>query len=177
VDYWENKDRDEEGAALPDKGPTFISLRQIDKDGNPAPAGGPFGAAEDCYLPGNAVADYRIDHAAKLVPAGWDIVFNLHYTPNGAALTDHVMVGFTVADEAPERRYVSLSTTANPDPKVFAIPPNTANWQSPPADATFLTDAELVYMMPHMHFRGKDMTYTLEFPDGRKQIVLDVPPL
>jgi hypothetical protein len=26
-----------------------------------------------------------------------------------------------------------------------------------------------------MHFRGKDMTYTLEYPDGRKQIVLSVP--
>jgi hypothetical protein len=30
-------------------------------------------------------------------------------------------------------------------------------------------------MMPHMHFRGKDMTYTLEYPDGRKEIVLSVP--
>ena len=55
------------------------------------------------------------------------------------------------------------------------IPPNDANWHSPPAEVTFLTDAELVYMMPHMHFRGKDMTYTLEYPDGRKQVVLSVP--
>ena len=29
--------------------------------------------------------------------------------------------------------------------------------------------------MPHMHARGKDMTYTLEFPDGTKQVVLSVP--
>jgi len=26
--------------------------------------------------------------------------------------------------------------------------------------------------MPHMHARGKDMTYSLEFPDGRKQVIL-----
>jgi hypothetical protein len=30
-------------------------------------------------------------------------------------------------------------------------------------------------MMPHMHVRGKDQTWTLEYPDGRKQVVLNVP--
>jgi len=176
VSYWQDKDRDVEGSALPEKGATFGNgTRQVDQDGNRAPPGAPNGAAEDCYLPGNVAADYRINNAAKLVPAGYDMVFNLHYTPNGTAVTDHVKVGFTVMDKVPERRYVSLSTTANPDPKAFAIPPNVSNWQSPPASAEFLTDAELVYMMPHMHFRGKDMTYILEFPDGRKQTVLSVP--
>jgi hypothetical protein len=176
VEYWEMKSRDQEGSALPDKGPTFLSFgHQVDKDGNPAPPGAPGGAAEDCYLPGNTAADYREVHAAKLVPAGWDIVLNLHYTPNGTAVTDHVKIGVTVQDQPPERRYVSLSATANPDPKVFAIPPNAPDWQSPPAEATFLTDAEIVYMMPHMHYRGKDMTYTLVFPDGQKQVILNVP--
>ena len=54
---------------------------------------------------------------------------------------------------------------------------NTAptHWQSQPAETTFATDVELVYMMPHMHVRGKDMTYTLIYPDGKKEIVLSVP--
>lgn len=163
---WIDKPRGEDGSALPDQGPTFA----------PATAGG--GArsmAEDCYLPGNPVADYRSFNAAKLVKAGSDITLNLHYTPNGTAVTDHVQIGFTVAKEAPEHRYVSLSTTAPPDPKHFAIPPNDPNWQSPPAEVTFNQDVELVYMMPHMHVRGKDMTYTLIFPDGRKEVVLSVP--
>jgi hypothetical protein len=30
-------------------------------------------------------------------------------------------------------------------------------------------------MMPHMHLRGKDMTYHLIYPDGRDEIVLNVP--
>jgi len=34
---------------------------------------------------------------------------------------------------------------------------------------------ELVYMMPHMHVRGKDMTYTLEYADGKKEVILNVP--
>src|SRR5207249_8579674 len=57
----------------------------------------------------------------------------------------------------------------------FAIPPNDANYQSPPMDLEFLADAELVEMMPHMHLRGKDMTYHLIYPDGRDEIVLNVP--
>ena len=100
---------------------------------------------------------------------------NLHYTPNGMAVTDHVKIGLTVAKEAPTRRYVSLFVTAPQDPKLFAIPAGDGNWPSPPGEAVFLQDAELVFMFPHMHYRGKDMTYTLEYPDGRKEVVLSVP--
>jgi hypothetical protein len=175
VAYWETKDRDEDGSARADKGSTFPITKLADKDGNPAPKGTPVGGGGDCYLPGNAAADYRISNAAQLIPAGSDIAFGLHYTPIGKAVTDHVKVGFTVIDHAPEWRYVSLGASSDMDPKVFAIPPNDSNWQSPPGEAVFLTDAELVYMMPHMHYRGKDMTYTLEFPDGHKEVVLNVP--
>lgn len=178
---WATLARDEEGAAMPEKGPTFVGRGQ--GIGNPDPAaaaifdesGSPGGSAQDCYLPGNAAADYRPLSAAKLIPAGYDVVFNVHYTPNGTALTDHVKVGFTVAKEPPPRRYVSLLISAPTDGKTFAIPPNTPDWPSPPAHATFLQDVELVYMMPHMHVRGKDTTWTLEYPDGRKQVILDVP--
>ena len=183
VGYWQDKERDQDGAALPDRGPTFLGggTPRATAGANPTPVPGPGGRAlppgggtEDCYLPGNLAADYRPLKAAKLIPAGYDIFFSLHYTPNGKAVTDHVKVGFTVLDQAPQRRYVSLSTSAPTDAKRFAIPPNDPNWQSPMAEATFLQDAELVFMMPHMHFRGKDMTYTLEYPDGRKQVVLSV---
>jgi hypothetical protein len=163
---WLDKPRDEEGAALPDSGsPTF----------GPASSNPGRSMAEDCYLPGNPAADYRGFHAAKLVPAGSDLTLNLHYTPNGKETTDHVRVGITVAKQPPARRYVSLSSSAPMSPKLFAIPPNDPNWLSPPANVVFLQDVELVYMMPHMHVRGKDMTYTLEYPDGRKEIVLNVP--
>ena len=163
---WLDKPRDEKGNAIPGKVPTF---------GPATPGGGFRSMAEDCYLPGNPVADYRDFNAAKLVKAGTDITLNLHYTPNGTAVTDHVQIGFTIAQAPPLKQYVSLSATAPTDPKVFAIPPQDPNWKSPPAEVTFKEDCELVYMMPHMHVRGKDMTYTLIYPDGRKEIVLSVP--
>jgi hypothetical protein len=164
--YWDEKPRDGEGSAIPGNTPTF---------GPGTPNHRFRSMAEDCYLPGNPLADYREFHAAKLIPAGSDITLNLHYTPNGVAVTDRVLIGFTVAKEPPARRYVSLSSSAPSDPKIFAIPPYDPNWQSPSAEVTFNEDVELVYMMPHMHLRGKDMTYTLIYPDGRKEIVLSVP--
>jgi len=166
VPVWKDKPRDEDGAALPDNGLTFTGGGGI----RPGQSAG-----EDCYVPGNPAADYRPVRAAKLVPAGSDIALNLHYTPNGKALTDHVKIGFTVAKEPPQRRYLSLQTTSPRDPKRFAIPPNDPNWLSPPAEATFNQDVELVFMQPHMHARGKDMKYTLAYPDGREEVVLSVP--
>jgi hypothetical protein len=147
---WIDRVRDEEGAAIPEKGSTF---------GGQVPPGR--SAGEDCWVPGQVAADYRPFNAAKLVPAGSDITMNLHYTPNGKPVTDHVKIGLTLAKEPPARRYVSLSISAPQDAKQFAIPPGDASWQSPPAEATFLQDVELVFMFPHMHYRGKDM------PTGR----------
>jgi hypothetical protein len=42
-------------------------------------------------------ADPRSLFGAQLVPAGSDIVLNLHYTPNGKAVTDHVRIGIADA--------------------------------------------------------------------------------
>jgi hypothetical protein len=168
VKYFEleslSKARDSDGSANPEKGPTFGNLPLASKS-----------MSEDCYLPGSGAADYQDFHAAKLVPVGSDITMNLHYTPNGKAVTDHVRIGITVAKQPPQRRYVSLTASSAQDPKHFAIPANDANWQSPPAEAIFNQPAELVFLMPHMHFRGKDMTFTLEYPDGRKEVALSVP--
>jgi hypothetical protein len=175
VPVWQDKERDEEGAARPEKGDPFLGGKLAGLPEAEAGAILQAGAPEDCYLPGNAAADYRTINAAKLIPAGSDIVVSLHYTPNGTAVTDHVKIGFTVAKAPPERRYVSFVISAPTDGQHFAIPPNDPNWQSPPAVATFLQDAELVFMMAHMHFRGKDTRWTLEFPDGTKQVVLNIP--
>jgi hypothetical protein len=163
---WVDKTRDDDGSARPEKGLTFTGG---------AGAGPRRKAADDCYLPGNPATDYRPFHAARLVPAGADLTFNLHYTPNGKAVTDHIRIGFTIAKEPPERRYLTFLRNAPSDPKVFAIPPDDPNWASPPSEVTFNQDVELVFMMPHMHARGKDMTYTLIYPDGKKEPVLHVP--
>jgi hypothetical protein len=168
VPYWYDRKRDETGAALE-------SEAGLNGRGIPDSVTDGTNGIEGCYVPGQFTQDYRIFSAGKLVKAGTDIVFQVHYTPNGKETTDRPQLGFTVAKQAPQRVYASLGMSAPSDPKHFAIPPNNGNWESPPAEATFLEDTELVYMFPHMHVRGKDMTYRLVYPDGKTETILNVP--
>jgi len=133
------------------------------------------GTVEECYEPGRQAEDLRPLNAAKLIPAGTDIWVNLHYTPNGTPVSDHIEIGFTLAKEDPQRRFFLLGAGSNADPKVFAIPSNDPNWQSPSSLTIFNQDVELVGLQAHMHLRGKDMTFYLEYPDGRNETVLSVP--
>jgi hypothetical protein len=145
-----------------------------------------------CYIPGNSVDDYRPWNAGKLVPAGSDMVVSLHYTTNGKALVDRTKIGFTVAKTPPPKKFVVqqggedtpvieptaasskavFSSAYNPN---FAIPPNDGNYRAPPMDITFLKDVELVRLRPHAHVRGKSTQYTVTYPDGRDETVLNVP--
>jgi hypothetical protein len=126
-----------------------------------------------CYVPGRSLSDFRPYNAALLVPAGYDVMWNIHYTPNGAPVTDQPEIGLTIANQAPQRRLIETGNTT--DPAKLVIPPNASNYAPEPAEFTFLVDAELHWMSPHMHVRGKDMTYKLVFPDGTERVVLNVP--
>src|SRR4029079_19700674 len=93
------------------------------------------GSNYGCYVPGVQADDYRPYHAGKLIPAGTDISVQVHYTPTGKEVIDRPLIGFTVSESAPEKRWLSYNISgAGP---TFAIPPNEGNYQSPPADAEF----------------------------------------
>ena len=40
---------------------------------------------------------------------------------------------------------------------------------------TFRRDTMLLSLFPHMHLRGKSFRYEAQYPDGTKEILLDVP--
>jgi hypothetical protein len=130
-------------------------------------------ALEATYDPGAEPVDYRPYHAGKLIPAGSDLVIQIHYTTSGTATDDQTRIGFTIAREIPERRFVTVVPTALRDGAHFRIPPRIANWESHTA-VEFQDDVEIAWLMPHMHLRGKDMTYMLVYPDGRTQTLLSV---
>ena len=168
VPNWSESPRDDEGAAIKGNSPSGAN-RPVSGGGG----GGDVGGGFNCYVPGRAADDYRPFGAGKLVPAGSDLSVQVHYTPIGKEVVDRPLIGFTVADKAPAKRWMSYGIVGGgPD---FAIPPNEANYKSPAFDLTFTADVELVEFMPHMHVRGKSMTYHLVYPDGRDQIVLNVP--
>jgi hypothetical protein len=170
VPNWSESERDEEGAAIGGGNPP---ARQSVGGRGGRQAGTDVGGGFNCFVPGRDADDYRKFGAGKLIPAGSDISIQVHYTPNGKEVVDRPLIGFTVADKPPAKRWMSYGIVGGgPD---FAIPPNEANYKSPPFDLTFTADVELVEFMPHMHVRGKSMTYHLVYPDGRDQIVLSVP--
>jgi len=165
---WYDRERDDTGTAV-------AAAAGVNGRGIPQSITAGTNGIEGCYVPGQFTQDYRTHNAAKLIKAGTDVVFQVHYTPNGKDVTDRPRLGFTVAKAPPQRVFVSLGMSAPSDAKHFAIPPNDGNWESPPAEAEFAEDVELVAMFPHMHVRGKDMTYRLIYPDGKTETILDVP--
>lgn len=123
----------------------------------------------DTYVPG-AVPFKARPGQAKMIPAGSDIIFQLHYTANGKPGMDRSRIGLTFAKEPPAERVFSLQV-ANTK---IVIPPGDPNFTAL-ARMRFQTETKLVGMMPHMHLRGKSMEYRAVFPTGEKQILLRVP--
>jgi hypothetical protein len=107
---------------------------------------------------------------AKLVKAGSDIVFQMHYTANGKAGTDRSRIGLVFATEPPKERVFTVTATNGK----FKIPPGDANYK---VDSVFElgTDVTLVGMLPHMHLRGKDFEYRVVYPTGEIETLLRVP--
>jgi peroxiredoxin len=107
---------------------------------------------------------------ARRIPAGSDLVFEVHYTPIGVAKADVSSVGMILAREpaAHEAKMRGI-----PD-RTLRIPPGAANHEVR-SSYTFPNDAHLLTLMPHMHVRGKDFLYTAIYPDGRREVLLSVP--
>jgi hypothetical protein len=107
---------------------------------------------------------------AKRIPAGSTLVFQVHYTTNGKPGSDRSKLGLIFAKEPPARE-IRTGAIANP---LFAIPAGADN-HIVESEAIFSDDVKIWTMHPHMHLRGKDMTYTAIYPDGRQEVVLRVP--
>lgn len=109
---------------------------------------------------------------AKFIPAGSELVFQVHYTPNGAAGDDISKVGMVFADPKQVTHVVQTVSAAS---NGFAIPPGADDYQVDADSFRLDTDVELVSFFPHMHLRGKSFRYQLTRPDGKTEILLDVP--
>jgi hypothetical protein len=107
---------------------------------------------------------------AKLIKAGSQLIFQMHYTPNGKEAKDRSIVGLIFAKVPVEK---VITTKAAFDTR-FVIPPGATNYEVK-ATYEFEQDSHIISLMPHMHLRGKDIVYRAIYPDGRSQILLAVP--
>ena len=131
---------------------------------------GAFMTMEAVYAPGSQPLDFRYTNSAKLVPGERPIRLEVHYQPNGELTTDQTSIGFTLAKAPAPRQFVFMAPEHLVDIR-RPIPAGQSNYETK-GELTFNQDVDLAWFMPHMHLRGKDMTYRLIFPDGHEQTVL-----
>jgi peroxiredoxin len=108
---------------------------------------------------------------AKRIPAGSKIVFQMHYTPNGTEQDDISYLGLKFCDAKDVKQEIESGASAN---FLIAIPPRAKDHQIV-AQYKFPEDRLLFNMTPHMHTRGKSFRYEAVYPDGRQELLLDVP--
>ena len=123
------------------------------------------------YVPGTRV-EAMAEGMAKLIPANSELVFQIHYTPNGTAQTDLSKVGFMIADAKTITHEVQTTSSVQPN---FRIPPRDGNYKVTAMQPEELPNCDLLSMSPHMHVRGKAFRYTAVYPDGNREVLLDVP--
>lgn len=136
------------------------------------------------YLPG---ADFQqfAPGSAKRIRASNALMWEVHYSPDGKPEKDRERIGLWLAPKEKVQKEVhvirngagqhiieneEVGNTQNLPP----IPPGAADWKIT-AIQPFTQDVTLNTMQPHMHLRGKDMTYIAKYPDGHEEILLSVP--
>jgi mono/diheme cytochrome c family protein len=120
------------------------------------------------YAPGSS-PDRWPQGMAKFIPAGSDLIFQMHYTTHGHATTDQTSIGLVFAKTPPPQRVITLQLTNDH----FVIPPGADDFRVE-SRGTLPNDATLLSFLPHMHLRGKTFEYNILRPDERPETLLRV---
>jgi peroxiredoxin len=108
---------------------------------------------------------------AKLLPAGWKLVFVVHYVPIGKPASDQTRLGLKFTDAADVEHEVATRLVND---EHLTIPPFAADHRVE-HQCTLGEDVLLLSLFPHLHVRGKSFRYEALYHDGRSEILLDVP--
>jgi hypothetical protein len=120
------------------------------------------------YAPGSAPDNWP-EGMAKFIPAGSDLVFQMHYMAHGAATSDQTSIGVVFAKQPPTQRVLTLQLTNDH----FVIPPGADDYRVE-VHGTLPNDATLLSFLPHMHLRGKRFEYNIVHRGGRIETLLRV---
>ncbi len=107
---------------------------------------------------------------ALRVPKGAKLRLEMHYTPNGKVTKDCSSIGITFAKKPPKHEML-IGDFLNMG---IEVPPQDPHYK---AEASFRlpADARILSFAPHMHWRGKDYSYEVIYPDGKRETLLSVP--
>jgi hypothetical protein len=133
----------------------------------------PNAARITAYIPG-AMAQVEPANTGGLLKKGSSLALQLHYTTNGKVSTDASEIGlwFYADDKIPAER-MSGQCACIFTPTWKTIPPNNPDFEMEQT-ITIPKEAYIYSMLPHMHFRGKRMRFYAEYPDGKKEELLNI---
>lgn len=128
----------------------------------------------DGFLVSSAPSDLPLQlppGIARKIPAGSELVWQVHYTPTGKEEVDRCQLGLVLyRDKQPPRgdqRTIAVSNSR------LRIPAGEPNYEHH-ALHVFPEDVTLLSLCPHMHLRGKDFSIEAIFPNKTRQTLLVV---
>jgi hypothetical protein len=122
------------------------------------------------YVPGQRIVALP-PGAARLVPAGSKLVFQMHYTPNGTEQQDLTKIGILFGRDEEVTHEIFTLVAIDQE---FEIPPHAANHSVTVTVPWLPPTGQLLAIVPHMHVRGKSMQLS-SLRGGTEKILLDVP--
>jgi peroxiredoxin len=122
------------------------------------------------FVPGQRTAMLPRGYG-RYVPAGSQLVFQMHYTPNGSEQSDLSRVGLVFGDESEITHEVYSQIGLEQE---FEIPPHAANYTVSASPRRLPDRGTLLAVAPHMHLRGKSFRLVSR-QDNAECVLLDVP--
>ncbi len=118
------------------------------------------------YSPGNPASIWP-EGTGKKIPAGSDLVLQIHYTAKKTAASDRTSVGIDFLKERPDKRVLTFVL----ENRSIDIPPGVGDYR-----ATISTvvprDLLLIGMLPHLHLRGKSFDVAAAAPGGKPETLI-----
>jgi hypothetical protein len=122
------------------------------------------------YTPG-APATILPEGMAKKIPAGSDLVLQLHYASKKVPAVDTPEIRLAFSAEAPKKRILTLQMGRDD----LRIPSGDRDYRAS-VSGTLPSDALLISLFPHMHLRGTRFDFDIVGPGGYHETILKVKP-
>jgi len=131
------------------------------------------------YVPGARVEALPPGHAKK-IPAGHNIYFQVHYTPNGVPQKVQSHMGLVFADPEDVTHEIKTSSARErrfriPGGKRLGKKEGPSDFPVQAVSSPLPANATLLAFSPHMHLRGKSFNYELLTPGNESRMLLNVP--
>jgi len=122
------------------------------------------------FAPGLQPINFPQD-TGVLFPKDSNFVFQMHYTPNGKETVDRSRIGLYFHKKPPK---FPLHMMSMGDLR-FVIPPGAKDHTVTTKSKPTQRDMIVYDIMPHGHLRAKAARLEVTYPDGREEVLLNVP--